>query len=247
MSDLPTAFSSPVASDVPVTDDHAPNPATGFWGYLLEEDYGLKMLLSGITVSDLQSSNRGVKVWFDNPQKEERSTHFPFITVAFAGESIDSEREHRGYVQVDYKYLQNATYAHGAPVLMDYPIPMMLDYIVTTHARNNQHHSQLNAALSMILHPRFGVVTCPGGTTRRLVLRSKSPTSGIDSTNQRVFRTTYRVRIPTEIESRVATGTRVKEVVLTVRDTVSGLRETTTTAPVAEWDGTVWDRPIWQP
>lgn len=228
MSDLPTTFATPPASDIPVVDDHAPNASTNFWGYLLEEDYGLKNLLAGVTVTDVQNSARPVKVFFESPQKEERSTHYPFITLAFIGEKLDSEREHRGYVQTSYKYLQNTPYDLTQSVVTDYPIPMLLDYIVTSHARDNQHHSQMNSQLSMMLHPRFGVVNCPAGTHRRLVLVSKSAANGVDSTDKRIFRTVYRVQIPSEIEAHVALGTRVKQVVLSIRDTVSGLSEQVT-------------------
>lgn len=228
MSDLPTGFRGPPYSDLGVTDDHAPNPATGFWGYMLEEDYGVKNLVSGLFVGDLQDSARPVRVFFENPEKEERATHYPFITLAFLAPRFDTERAHRGHVQISYKYLQDAAYSNTSPIIIDYPIPMMLTYQITTHARNNQHHSQMNAQLSTIIHPQFGVVTCPGGTTRRLVLRSTSAANGIDSDRKRIFRTVWRIEVASEIEPQVAIGTRVEEVLLTVIDERSGASATKT-------------------
>ena len=230
MSDLPTGFVPPPGSDIPVTDERLLNAATNFWGYLLEEDYGVKALVSGLTVSDTQNPARPVRVWFDTPEKEERSAHYPYITLRFLNAERDPEREHRGTVPVDFKYLQYSALdkTDGQPKI-DYPIPMLLNYIVTTHARSAQHHMQLNAKLQMgPLHPRFGVVVCPGGTTRRLVVVSHSATSGLDPSDRtkRIFRNTYRLQVPSEIEYEVLTGTRVEEVILTTTDSGRGLTET---------------------
>jgi hypothetical protein len=197
-------------------------PSGDFLGMYTEEDLGLKQTLSGLSVTDLNATlehPRPVPVWFLNPEREERRITYPSITINFMGERVASEREHRGHVMVGYRYLQDIPLNDVA--MMEYPIPMDLDYQVTTHARINSHMSQMNAALMQgPLHPRFGTVMCPGGTIRRLEVLAMTESNGQES-DKRIFRHVYRVRMPTEIEAAAAIGTRVQAVVLRVIDTLS--------------------------
>jgi hypothetical protein len=198
-------------------------PSPSFLGMYLEEDMGLKNTLSGMRVSDLQAGqDRPVPVWFLNPERELRRVTYPSITINFLGERVASEREHRGVVQVGYHYLQDIPFDPTHPPMIDYPIPMDLDYQVIVHTRINQHMAQLNGQLMQgPLHPRFGRVFCPAGTVRRLEVRGMTTANGQES-DKRIFRHMYQVRIPTEIEQAVAIGTRVEAVVLRIMDTVSG-------------------------
>jgi len=61
----------------PPPNDVVPNPP--FLGLYTEEDMGLKNLLQGIMVSDLNAPNetRPVPVWFHNPEREERRITYP--------------------------------------------------------------------------------------------------------------------------------------------------------------------------
>lgn len=215
----------PPLTDIPILDDHTPQG--NFWGYQIEEDNALKNKLSGITVLSLNRKDEPVRVWFGNPEKEDRSVRYPFITVEFVGESVASDREHRGWVSVPYKYLQEASWPAPPGVnapRMEYPVPVDFEYIVTTHARNNQHHAQLTATLTGVdfLHPRFAYLTCSGGTVRRVDVLSRVPAIGIDSDAKRIFRMVYRLRIPTEVQPAVYNGTQVQKVVHKFVDTVSG-------------------------
>jgi len=195
-----------------------------FLGLYTEEDMALKMHLSGLQVTDLNASEthpRPVPVWFLNPEREERRITYPSITINFMSERVAHEREHRGLVPVLYHYLQDV--AFDDPVIKDYPLPMDLDYQVTTHARINQHHSQISSTLAMgPLHPRFAQLGFPGGTVRRLEVLAMTTNNGQEA-DKRIFRHVYRVRIPTEIEFAVAmTNPRVRAIVLRIFDTVSG-------------------------
>jgi hypothetical protein len=199
-------------------NDVVPNPP--FYGLYTEEDQGLKALLQGVTVTDLNTVDgapRPVPVWFHNPEREERRITYPNITINFTGERIAHEREHRGWVPVGYRYLQNIPFEGDCPPSIEYPIPMDFDYTVTASARINQHISQISATLMQgRLHPRFAVVACSGGTIRRLEVLGTTRANGMEA-DKRLFRQVYRVRIPTEVEDIVTlTGTRVREVVLTV-------------------------------
>jgi hypothetical protein len=223
----------------PVAFDTQPNPATGFLGLYTEEDMGLKALLSGVTVTDLNATweaPRPVPVWFHNPEREERRITYPSIIIAFDGERVAHEREHRGYVQLGYRYLQNVPFDNAHPVFQQFPIPMDFDYTVTVQARINQHISQMSSFLALgPLHPRFAGVVCPGGTVRRLEVLGTTRTTTVEA-DKRLFRQIYRVRIPTEIEDPVGISTtRVAKVVLSVVEIESGQllfgqREITSTA-----------------
>ena len=205
-------------------NDVDPNPP--FRGLYTEEDLGLKNLLQGVSVTDLNSASnaaRPVPVWFHNPEREERRITYPNITINFTGERVAHEREHRGFVQIGYRYLQNVPFEGEAPPSIEYPIPMDLDYTITASARINQHISQISSTLVQgPLHPRFAVVECPGGTIRRVDMLGTTRANGMEA-DKRIFRQVYRVRIPTEVEDIVAVaGTRVRNVLLTIIDKSTG-------------------------
>lgn len=209
--------------------DTDPNPP--FLGLYTEEDMALKTLLQGVTVTDLNSTDstpRSVPVWFHNPEREERRITYPNITINFIGERIAHEREHRGWVEVGYRYLQNIPF--DGLRMMEYPIPLDLDYTVTASARINQHISQISGALTMgRLHPRFAQVACPGGTIRRLEVLGVTRANGVE-TDKRIFRQIYQVRIPTEVETpEPMLVTRLSSLILSIlaKDTGQLLNQTT--------------------
>jgi hypothetical protein len=199
-------------------NDVVPNPP--FLGLYTEEDQGLKTLLQGLYVSDLNApeETRPVPVWFHNPEREERRITYPNIVINFTGERVAHEREHRGYVQVGYRYLQNIPFGDPPPTI-EYPIPMDFDYTVTASARNNQHISQISGHLVMSkLHPRFAQMTCPGGTVRRITILGVSRTNSLEA-DKRLFRQIYQIRISTEVEDVVTLfTTRVRQLVLSITD-----------------------------
>jgi len=202
--------------------DTDPNPP--FLGLYTEEDMGLKQLLQGVTVTDINTSPntpRPVPVWFHNPEREERRITYPSIILNFVSERVAHEREHRGWVPVWYRYLQNIPWPDA--VMMEYPIPMDFDYTVTVSARINQHISQISGALALgRLHPRFAQVTCPGGTVRRLTILGTTRTNSMEA-DKRLFRQIYQVRISTEVESMIPIATtRVAKVILDLVEARSG-------------------------
>jgi len=203
--------------------DTDPNPP--FLGLYTEEDMGLKSLLQGVTVTDINSSPttpRPVPVWFMNPEREERRVTYPNITINFMSERVAHEREHRGWVPVGYRYLQNIPWPDW--VFMEYPIPMDFDYSVTVSTRINQHISQICGTLALgRLHPRFAQMTCPGGTVRRITIMGVTRTNSMEA-DKRLFRQIYQVRISTEVEAMLPIATtRVAKVVLDLVERRSGI------------------------
>lgn len=72
--------------------------------WLLNEDAALKKKLQGLKVDDTNAPNGGrpVPVRFRLPETELSDTSFPLIVIEHAGMSRDTEREHRGYIQLPY-------------------------------------------------------------------------------------------------------------------------------------------------
>jgi hypothetical protein len=204
-------------------NDVVPNPP--FLGLYTEEDMGLKTLLQGVKVSDLNApeETRPVPVWFHNPEREERRITYPNIVINFTGERVAHEREHRGWVQIGYRYLQDIPFPGNCPPSIDYPIPMDFDYTVTASARINQHISQISGHLVMSkLHPRFAQMTCPGGTVRRITVLGVSRTNSMEA-DKRLFRQIYQLRISTEVEDIVTLfPTRVRHVALSLIEKRTG-------------------------
>jgi len=204
-------------------NDVVPNPP--FLGLYTEEDMGLKNLLQGLYVSDLNAPNetRPVPVWFHNPEREERRVTYPNITIRFDSERVAHEREHRGWVQIQYKYLQNVQFDTDPYPSINYPLPMDFDYTVTASARINQHISQISGHLAMSkLHPRFAQMECPGGTVRRITVLGVSRTNTMEI-EKRIFRQIYQLRISTEIEDIVTLlPTRVRQVVINLLEKNTG-------------------------
>lgn len=165
--------------------------------YILNEDKALKTLLTGITVSDSGNPARPVGVWFGQPDNEIRQQSYPYITIELVGISEAFDRAHRGYI--DFPYTpegrdSNVTYAGN------YPVPVNLDYQVTTYARQPRHDRQIiNALFSNSRLPlRFGLLAIPeDGTVRRIDVLGFIKR---DTTEQekRLFSNIYNIQISSE-------------------------------------------------
>ena len=103
---------------------------------IVNEDKALKLSLAGITVADAGNPTRPVGVWFGQPDAELREQVYPYITIDFIGYSEDPTRAMRGMTQLTY-------FPEGANTseqyVTEYPIPVNLDYQITTFARQPRH------------------------------------------------------------------------------------------------------------
>jgi hypothetical protein len=166
--------------------------------FILNEDTALKAALSGITVADSGNPARPVGVWFGQPDIEIRNQVYPYITIDLINVSIAQEREHRGYVK-----LSNTP--EGADPTKEYmtdmPIPMNLDYQITTYARQPRHDRQIMYELSKNtrLPFRFGGLEIPeDGTLRRLDMLGFTKKDATEQ-NKRLFRNIYTVRVSSQL------------------------------------------------
>jgi len=182
--------------------------------FLLDEDEALRNLLKDMVVTDQKSvtedgPQRKVGVWFGQPDQEIRNQSYPYITIDMIDIAEAFDRAHRGKVNPVY-YEDPDTIGedtawdselHGKD--MDYPIPVNIDYQITTYARQPRHDRQILAQLLYTKIPlRFAVLDAgpntPYGTTRRLDVLDISKRD-ITEQGKRLFVNAITVRVSSEI------------------------------------------------
>ena len=152
--------------------------------FLLDEDEALRNLFKDMVVTDQKSNTddgpqRKVGVWFGQPDQEIRNQSYPYITIDMIDIAEAFDRAHRGKVNPGYYEDPDTittgvnwdTDLHGKD--MDFPVPVNIDYQITTYARQPRHDRQILAQLLYTKIPlRFAVLNVgPNtqlGTTRRL-------------------------------------------------------------------------------
>jgi hypothetical protein len=182
--------------------------------FLLEEDEALRNLLKDMVVTDQKSvtedgPQRKVGVWFGQPDQEIRNQSYPYITIDMIDIAEAFDRAHRGRVIADY-YPDPDTMTTGVnwdsdlhAKDMDYPIPVNLDYQITTYSRQPRHDRQILAQLLYTKIPlRFAVLNVGPdtqfGTVRRLDVLDISKRD-ITEQGKRLFVNAITVRISSEI------------------------------------------------
>lgn len=182
--------------------------------FLLDEDEALRNLLKDMYVTDQKSvtedgPQRKVGVWFGQPDQEIRSQSYPYITIDMIDIAEAFDRAHRGRVTPAY-YADPDTIGTNTPwdsdlhgKDMDYPIPVNIDYQITTYARQPRHDRQILAQLLYTKIPlRFAVLDAgPNtlyGTTRRLDVLDISKRD-ITEQGKRLFVNAFTVRVSSEI------------------------------------------------
>lgn len=185
--------------------------------FLLSEDKALRVLLQGLTVTDQKAdgsdSPRTVGVWFGQPDQELRSQSYPYITIDMIDVQRDTAREMRGIVNPDYlkpDILVSDTFE------VDIPIPVNIDYQITTYARHPRHDRDLLAQVLFHKLPmRFGTLevetgkvdadTHPITTMRRLDVIDVAKRD-VTEQAKRLFVNAITVRVSSEIPQGVFRG-----------------------------------------
>ena len=182
--------------------------------FLLDEDEAIRNLLTDMVVTDQKSvtqagPQRKVGVWFGQPDQEIRGQSYPYITIDMIDISEDIPRAQRGKVNPVY-YADPETIGTDTtwdPTLhakdMDFPVPVNIDYQITTYARQPRHDREILAQLLYTKIPlRFGVLlTGPNtasGTHRRLDVLDVSKRD-ITEQGKRLFVNAITVRVSSEI------------------------------------------------
>lgn len=190
--------------------------------FIINEDEALKTLLQGITVSDSGNPARPVGVYYGQPDKDIRQQIYPYITLDLVGVREDTERAHRGVVNLAYApegYTPNRDPDGSINQPIEFPIPVDLIYQVSTWSRQPRHDRQIMAKLFAPgrLPFRFGQLPVPqDGTNRRLDMLGFSKRDTTEG-GKRLFSNVYNIRISAELFTQQLTG------VYQVLDVVSSL------------------------
>jgi hypothetical protein len=190
--------------------------------FLISEDEALRNLLLGMTVTDQKAaseggSTRSVKVYFGQPDQEIRSQSYPYIVIDMIDISEDNLRAMRGMVKPIYMddpetmpAVQglNPELPYDAETnnwMIRWPIPVNIDYQVTTYSRQPRHDREI---LSQILYTRipmrFAILEPEDGnsegvgTVRRLDLLDISKRD-VTEQGKRLFVNAFTVRVSSEI------------------------------------------------
>jgi hypothetical protein len=204
--------------------------------FMLSEDAALKTRLQGMTVSDQKSVTdnlpRPVGVWFGYPDQEVRAQSYPYVTIEMIDIQRDTQREMRGTTDAPYLVPEGVTIPEGQSFITDLPIPVSIDYQVTTYARHPLHDRQIVAQLLHQKLPfRFGYLEMDDNTVRRMDVMDVSKRDVVEQ-GKRLYQNVVTVRISSEI-SNAAYGIYAYSLPYTVQDvyvdTHEGLTPTTPT------------------
>lgn len=205
--------------------------------FLLSEDEALRERLQGMVVSDQkalnQNTTRDVGVWFGQPDQEIRSQSYPYVTIDMIDIERDPSREMRGKTAPEY--LRPANLPENKGFEIDIPIPVNIDYQITTYARHPRHDRAIISQLLWEKLPiRFGVLELNDGTVRRLDVVGVSKRD-VTEQAKRLFVNAITVRVSSEVvQGQLFELYKVLE---TVVDDID----------VTRLDGRVGDRNFWAP
>lgn len=171
----------------------------------IAEDEALRNHLKGVTVSDQRSDNEGVArpvgVWFGQPDQEIRDQSYPYMTIDMIDVAEARERAMRGLVSPNYL---EPEIGDNEGWVADMPIPINIDYQVTTFARNPRHDRQILAQLMTDkLRLRFGYLLPNDGTVRRLDILDITKRDTVEA-GKRLFMNAITVRVSSEISQTQA-------------------------------------------
>lgn len=196
--------------------------------FLLSEDDALKKLLKGITVTDQKANSsqetvRSVDVRFGQPDQEISDQKYPYIIIDMIDIAEDTQRAHRGMVKPIYmddptymvtpvqgtqgvQAVQGVNYdSDNHDWMIHWPIPVNIDYQITTYSRQPRHDRQILAQILTTKIPmRFAVLEPDDGnsngigTVRRLDLLDISKRD-VTEAGKRLFVNVFTVRVSSEI------------------------------------------------
>lgn len=181
--------------------------------FILSEELALRNWLIGLKVHDQKSDStnqgRPVRVYFGQPDQEITDQLYPYMVIDMIDIQRDIPREMRGMVKPEYlepptEMIQpDDSVIPYDPELHDWkihlPIPVAIDYQITTFSRQPKHdRSLLSQLLSTKLPFRFGQLSLDDGTIRRLEVMDVSKRD-VTEQSKRLFVNVFTIRISSEI------------------------------------------------
>ena len=169
--------------------------------FILSEDKALRNMLLGVTVTDqkadAQEVSRPVRVYFGQPDQELTAQQYPYITIDMIDVQRDASREMRG--KTNSEYLRPGNLDPEIPFERDRPIPVNIDYQITTYARHPRHDRELLAQVAYTHLPfRFGTLNLDDNTVRRLDVLSVTKRD-VTEQAKRLFVNAITVRVSSEV------------------------------------------------
>lgn len=171
--------------------------------FLLSEDKALRQKLEGIEVqdqrADFEGKTRKVGVWFGMPDQEIRDQSYPYVTIDLVDVNRDMAREMRGVIDAPEYLRQNAVIPENQGGIIDLPIPVNIDYQITTYSRHPRHDRELLSQLVYTKLPmRAGVLDLDDGTSRRLDVIDIAKRDMVEQ-GKRLFMNAITVRVSSEV------------------------------------------------
>lgn len=196
--------------------------------FILDEDKALKDMLKDMLVTDQKSvgedgPTRKVGVYYGQPDQELTTQMYPYITIDLIDISEDFERATRGWAKPVYMsdptnvkdLIPAVPPVDGDPGTDEIPatpydadlhnwqihtpVPVNLDYQITSYSRQPRHDREILAQLMFTRLPfRYGVAFPDDGTVRRLSVLDVSKRD-ITEAGKRLFVNAFTVRISSEI------------------------------------------------
>ena len=197
--------------------------------FILSEDKALRDLLKGMKVTDQKTldeggnATRNVDVWFGQPDQEPRNQSYPYIVIDMIDIAEDFQRSMRGRVKPPYlddptnmiepvQGTQSVQAVQGVEYddatnnwYIDWPVPVNLDYQITTYSRQPRHDREILAQLMYTRLPfRFGRLLTDDNTVRRLDILDVSKRD-VTEQGKRLFVNAFTVRVSSEIAAQTYT------------------------------------------
>ncbi|CAB4152850.1 hypothetical protein UFOVP621_31 [uncultured Caudovirales phage] len=188
--------------------------------FLLNEDKAIKAKLAGITVSDAKNASRPVGVWFGQPDIEVRDQAYPYLTLDLVDISEAKDRNNRGFGYLPYT-------PEGEDDTQEYftelPIPVDIDYQVTSYARQPLHDRQIiSRILYNILPFRYGTLEIPEDNTLRRVELLGYTKRDTTEQGKRLFVNVFSIRVNSELLStQIAAAVPVATVNTTTNESIN--------------------------
>lgn len=170
--------------------------------FLLSEDKALRQRLEGMTVHDQQADGtdtpRPVRVFYGLPDQELRNQAYPYIVIDMVDIQKDSTREMRGTTDAAYLIPRDAELG-DQEFVADIPIPVNIDYQISTFARHPRHDRELVSQLLHVNLPfRYGYLLLDDGTIRRMDVLDIAKRDDVEQ-GKRLFTNSVTVRVSSEI------------------------------------------------
>jgi hypothetical protein len=172
--------------------------------FVFREDAALKAHLQGITVADLKSPERPVKVWFGYPDIEIRTQEYPYLVIEMYDIQPATDRQSSGFWMDDtmrgtVSAVEGETYSYYAPVTYD------IFYQVSSYSRHPRHDRAIMfKMLNEKVPGKYGHLIVPDANgsgkavARHMFLEGFVKQDTVED-GRRLFRNVFSIRVVSEM------------------------------------------------